>query len=293
MNSHPTQHIEKTQSHRTKVGIPHAETTLKNATVATFGQTSGMKPLQRLALFSACITLPYVCWSQACTPDTAYSSPGIYPDSATGIPPAMEGVPYSIVITAIVPPDTIVDLGGGPVYATIDSIVLVQIMNKPSWLVYDCEPPSCGFPGGTSSCALFHGTPPGGSAGKDTLDIIIRQHGKVSSFPVMLADTLVDFYVVEVLPGIGLQGIEKVDLGFGLVPVPTSAADRIEVISDRTQTVALTLFDALGRVAATWRHLALDGTSVTRLPSEGVNPGVYFFSMRGTSHVANTTIIVQ
>lgn len=233
-------------------------------------------------------------FSQACTPDTAYTSPGIYPDSATGIPAATELVPYSIVITVIVPPDTMVDLGGGPVYATIDSIVLTQIVNKPAWLLYDCAPATCAFPGGDSSCALFHGTPPLGSAGKDTVDIMILQYGKVSGFPLPpVADTLFDFYVVEVQAASGIAAAVDQELDFGFIPMPFSVGDRIPITSPRSQEVRLTLFDVQGRVSTSWTHVAAQGTSSTGIPLHLMSPGSYLLVMETDGKPLSRVIVVR
>ena len=42
-----------------------------------------------------------------CIPDTSYIRPGIYPDTSTGIPPAYATYMYEVVITAVIPEDTL------------------------------------------------------------------------------------------------------------------------------------------------------------------------------------------
>jgi hypothetical protein len=233
-------------------------------------------------------------FGQACVPDTVlYTAPGIYPDSATGIPPAVEHVPYSIVITMIVPADTLIDFGGGPTLVTIDSIELIEIVNQPAWLMYDCEPPSCGFPGDAASCTLFHGTPPSASAGYDTVDIIINQHGNISGFPVAVPDTLFDFYVIRVIDPAGVEEAEDQGLSFGHVPAPFAEGDVIEINSSRTRTVTLTLFDITGKTVCRWEHEGIVGTTFTAPSIAELLPGTYLLGMSTGSGWVSRMLVVQ
>jgi len=90
-------------------------------------------------------------YGQACVPDPQYTAPGIYPDTAIGLASGSQCVPYSEVITLVVPTDTII--------CTIDSVVLTAVSGLPPGLSYQCEPPFCSMPGGTSGCLLISGTP--------------------------------------------------------------------------------------------------------------------------------------
>ena len=62
-----------------------------------------------------------------CTPDPQFTQGGIYPDSATGLPPAFVGVAYDEVITVVVPQDTVVDLGLGPTTVPFVDITLDNV----------------------------------------------------------------------------------------------------------------------------------------------------------------------
>ena len=77
-----------------------------------------------------------------CTPDPQYTTSGIYPDSATGLPPAYIGHSYDVVITAVVPTDT---MG-----FTIEYIELTGVGGLPPNFTYQCNPSNCQFPGGSS-----------------------------------------------------------------------------------------------------------------------------------------------
>ena len=96
-------------------------------------------------------------FGQICIPDPQYTAPGIYPDSITGFVPAIECTYYEQVITNIVPTDTL-DPGTG-FTCDIDSVVLDSVSGLPPGMTYGCVPSSCGYPGGTTGCAIVYGTP--------------------------------------------------------------------------------------------------------------------------------------
>ena len=63
-----------------------------------------------------------------CVPDTNITSPGYSPDSATGLPHAIVGVPYSTVVQVLVP----------ATYTTynLDSVVLGSVTGLPAGFSY-------------------------------------------------------------------------------------------------------------------------------------------------------------
>lgn len=97
--------------------------------------------------------------AQVCVPDPQYTQPGLYPDSIANLDSGMVGVLYSDTITAVVPTDTVDGSGNCCNPVAIDSMVITSIGGLPPGLSYQCEPPNCQFPGGTSACILISGTP--------------------------------------------------------------------------------------------------------------------------------------
>ena len=117
-----------------------------------------MKKLLTTVLFLVACTLVY----SQCTPDPQFVAGGIYPDSATGLSDAHVGQAYNELITIITPVDTIVDAGQitglpiGVISVDIDSITLNSVTGLPPNFDYYCDPPSCGFIGGTTECAELY-----------------------------------------------------------------------------------------------------------------------------------------
>jgi hypothetical protein len=75
-----------------------------------------------------------------CTPNTAITTPGIFPDSATGLSPAVTGQLYTQVMQLRVPVDTVTMIGPLPVTVPIISIELLSFAGLPAGLTYSCNP---------------------------------------------------------------------------------------------------------------------------------------------------------
>lgn len=117
-----------------------------------------------------CLLLFFSKGYSQCTPNPAYTDPGFYPDSATGIAPGYLGVPYQEVITLNVPTDTTVDFPGvGIVTLTINTMRIdsVRIVGQSGYpvdistigLSYSCNSDSCQFLPNSSNCILISGQP--------------------------------------------------------------------------------------------------------------------------------------
>src|SRR4051794_16632445 len=90
-----------------------------------------------------------------CTPDVTNTHVGILPDSATNLPHAVVGVPYSAVMQVYVPVDTV----SGSITCDYD-YVKIQTFTAPSGYSYACNPSNCTFPGNSHGCLLLSGPAP-------------------------------------------------------------------------------------------------------------------------------------
>ncbi|MBC8172839.1 MAG: T9SS type A sorting domain-containing protein [Chitinophagales bacterium] len=111
--------------------------------------------MKKLLLFIVPLFSMAILQAQVCTPDPIYTSPGIYPDSATGLPVTYDNLPsYNTVITVVVPEDTTV----GFLTLHYEWIHLDSIVGLPVGFTYAC-PSACYFPGNTASCIRLTGNP--------------------------------------------------------------------------------------------------------------------------------------
>ncbi|NNC95324.1 MAG: T9SS type A sorting domain-containing protein [Chitinophagales bacterium] len=131
--------------------------------------------------------------AQVCTPDTNVTSAGITPDI---LPLAVEGIPYDVSATILVPADTMIP--GVPVPATINFFRLDAAIGLPSWLNIACVPANCQFPPGYS-CVRITGQPPLGKAGKYKLRFLITLNVTVPNFGTLEFPDTIDGYFVNVV----------------------------------------------------------------------------------------------
>jgi len=133
--------------------------------------------------------------SAQCTPDSQFTSPGFYPDSATGIPDACVDAFYDQVITVVGISDTVV--GGFTV--SVDSITIDNVSGLPATLSYACENASCViYPAvDPSSCIQISGTPVAGDVGPYTM--VIEYTAYVTVFGTPTPVPLTEDYTLDVV----------------------------------------------------------------------------------------------
>lgn len=144
--------------------------------------------------------------AQPCVPDPQYTQPGFYPFPGSALNVGTALVPYSDTLTFIVPTDTVLPAcpcTGCPSCVEIDSIVVTGINGLPQGLSFQCAPPSCGFPGGTSGCVLISGVP--ADSGTYTVRVILSVTGRCFVAALgcnPLSSSVVDslIYTMVVLP---------------------------------------------------------------------------------------------
>ncbi len=118
-----------------------------------FTKNENMKKTILICLLSV---VTFIAYSQ-CTPDPSFTSPGIYPDSATNFSAACVGIDYSQTITNIVPLDTVIVVFGMGITTSIDSIVIDNVTGLPPGMSIACNPSGCSYIGGSTGCAIITG----------------------------------------------------------------------------------------------------------------------------------------
>ena len=126
----------------------------------------------------------------------------IYPDSATGFPPAVATYEYNFVITAIIPADTIVFPFPR---MNIDSIGVAEITGMPEGFQAIPSRPSGFWLGGTSGCMLITGTPIEAQVGVYPLAITVVGYMGGLGLPIPYT---IDYYSITVLPA-AAYGIDE------------------------------------------------------------------------------------
>lgn len=208
-----------------------------------------------------------------CVPNTSITVPGIYPDSATGLPAGNVGTLYSEVMQARVPVDT--TYNGLP--AIINSIDVVSITGLPPGVSYTCTPTLCVFQGGTNGCVLLQGTPT--LAGSYPLTVDLMANGTVFGFPVQLPQQLT-YYVITINGPLGIPSSSHTKFVVEQnKPNPFSNFTEIKYTQDINGPVELKIYNLLGREVLHKIYDSQKGNNTIKLDARTLTAGVYMYTL--------------
>lgn len=236
--------------------------------------------MKRLLLLCAVTLLTGLAATAQCTPDPQYTSPGVYPDSATGFAPACVGVLYEQIVTNVVPVDTTTMIGPFPVTLTFDSAVVVNVTGLPPGFTYSCfdgqnvtsPVDQCAFEGGTIGCVSITGTPQPGDEGSYTLAIEVDAYLEGGTTPT--ASYVVDYYTIVVQPATACTGsiAEGSNSKFNLYPNPVAESFTLDGLAGLDiSTISIT--NAEGKVLATYADVTSSSFDMNVANLDG---GMYF-----------------
>jgi hypothetical protein len=224
--------------------------------------------------------------SAQCTPDTSIHQVGMYPDS---FPHGTENVAYSQVFQFKFPSDTMTPFG----QIAIDSVQVTKVQNLPAGFTYQCSKPNCMYPGGANGCVVVAGTPD--SAATYHVGIILTAWGTVAGQPIPAQDTVfIDFTVDQGTSG--LSSHAQLPWNFDVMqnyPNPFSTATEISFTMPQAQKVTFKVYDLLGKTVTTRTVNAVKGQNKITLDRNGMNAGMYFYSIQYGDHVVTKRMSVK
>jgi hypothetical protein len=225
-----------------------------------------------------------------CIPDSGitHNTPGIYPDSATGLPHAITGQPYSTVIQINVRPDTTI-LG---LPAVIDSVNIEDVAGLPPGFTYSCSPSNCSFPGGTNGCISLNGTAPA-TTGIYPLVVRLRAYGSILGTPSSLADSSDDYrIVVDSTTGIGTLD-KSVFNAYQNTPNPAKESTTIPVVLAHSSRVSLKVANIIGKVVLKKDYDLQRGKSNVEIDLRGMLPGIYLYTLTDGANTVTRRMIIS
>jgi hypothetical protein len=232
--------------------------------------------IKKVTIIILSIMLMAEAYSQ-CTPDTLYTTPGIYPDSATGFLPAIATRQYNMVITAVIPADTIIF--PLPLLA-IDSIGLVEVIGLPDGFQAFPDRPSGYWLGGTSGCLLITGTPTSAQIGVHPL--LFKARGFLGGIGIPY-DYEIDYYSIVVLDStaFGIADLRhQQTISLKALPNPFSNFLDISFSTKEAGLFEISIFDAANKLILSEVIHANDGENLHRFNAGHLPSGVYFAMIR-------------
>ncbi|MFM7014697.1 MAG: T9SS type A sorting domain-containing protein [Bacteroidota bacterium] len=212
-----------------------------------------------------------------CTPNTSITQPGIFPDSATGLTPAVMNQPYTQIMQMRVPVDTVVSIGPLPVTVPIVSIELMSFTGLPAGLSYSCNPASCVYPGGSNGCVAITGTPT--VSGHFPLIAVTKTIATVFGVPTPQYDTLTYYYLdVTTSAGLSESGVPTLSMSQNM-PNPTEDFTSIIYNLPSTSEVEFYMHNMIGKEVYHRTYNGDQGENVIKLDVRDFTPGVYMYSI--------------
>lgn len=223
-----------------------------------------------------------------CTPDPQYTSPGVYPDSATGFSDACVNLLYDELITIVVPVDTTTMIGPFPVTLAFDSAVVTNVAGLPAGFSFNCYDAQnvnspfdqCAFEGGTTGCITITGTPQPGDEGTYNLSIEVDAYLEGGTTPT--ASYTVDYYSIEVLSVAACANSigEISDTRFKLYPNPVAESFTLDGL-EGLDISAISISNASGKILNTYSDITSSSFDMNVADLDG---GIYFVRIaHGTS----------
>ncbi len=201
--------------------------------------------MKKLLLLVAVTFISIATLNAQCTPDPQYTTPGVYPDSATGLSDACIGQAYDQLVTVIVPVDTCVFILG-PLFPcttiTIDSVVITSVTGLPTGFTYSPNSPQNtispidggAFEGGTTGCLSIAGNPTSADIGVHNLTIITDSYAGGQT-----SQTIIDYYSIEVLDCASSGINENALSNIVAFPNPTEDVLTLNGLNGSTESIAI------------------------------------------------------
>ncbi len=244
-----------------------------------------------LFTFAVGTSLAFTSLAQICIPNVscipAGTNYGICPDSATGLATGTVGVPYTQVMSMMVPPD---GTDFGQPLATIVSIDIDSVAGLAPGLSYACAPAGCSFPGNSNGCIYIAGTP--SVVWNQQITVYATGYATVFGFPASLPQTNQQYRSIVV----AATGIETLDLNkFDVAqnsPNPFSESSEIRFSTVNNGTVDFKVFNMLGAVIFDSNYKTTKGVNTIKIDSNSFAPGVYIYSITNGDKTITKRMIV-
>jgi hypothetical protein len=244
--------------------------------------------MKRILLLSVMALFTGAMASAQCTPDPAYTSPGVYPDSATGFQSGCVNVPYQQLITNVVPVDTTIVIAPlPPITLPFDSVVITGVAGLPPGFTFVCYDgqnvtspvDQCAFEGGTIGCVLISGTAAPGDEGTYALTIDIDAY--LGGSPTPQATIVVDYYSILIETTCSTGGINEVENSkFKLYPNPVAQSFTLDGLAGLSVS-EVSIMNAEGKILSSDANVT---TGSIDMDVAHLESGVYFVRIaHGTS----------
>lgn len=229
--------------------------------------------------------------AQSCTPNALYADSvyGVWPDTTTNLPGAIQNVFYSTNLDFAVPATVTQELiGNDPnlqifVGSSINNFTVTGVDGlTPVNLQYVCSISNCTYSGGAHGCANLYGTP----TQTGTYPLTINISASVGPLGLSQAVSFGGYRVVVGTAGMVEQLISPITVS----PNPANDVINIEGITASTKANSVSIVNVEGKVIATKEV----GSNLNiSFDLSGVKSGIYFVKVSHASGVETVKFIKE
>jgi hypothetical protein len=253
--------------------------------------------MKKILLTLIAITTVSIAFAQNCTPNPAYTAPGVYPDSATGLSTAYVGIPYSETVTAVTPVDTCIVLLFPPcTVLPIDSVVIDNFSGLPAGFnVVSLNENNLNFvfPGGSSSCMIITGTATAGQVGNYPLTVSGLSWATVFGVPTSQPFN-VDYYTLKVEMPTSINELSTNTFNVSQnAPNPFNNTSNIDYMMPTAGKVTVEVRNILGELVFSDVKSVSKGLNKYQLNAANFTNGVYFYQLTHGGQVVTKRFIVN
>ncbi len=234
--------------------------------------------------------------SAQCTPDVTLTIPGVYPDSATGLGDAVQGVPYSQVIQVRTFLDSAASVGPfGTTNFRLDYIEINGVTGLPNGFSYSCNPASCQFQELSNGCVLISGTTTD-PVGTYPITVDVTAYGNLTQLGNIAFNQpfSVTYYDINVNLNTGLAELLPKNK-FGVVqnsPNPFGNKSQIFYNTPQPAKLSMKIFNILGKEVYATTLDSKKGLNVYTLDADKFSSGIYMYSIsNGTSTITKRMVV--
>lgn len=247
----------------------------------------------------AVLLLKSTSFGQACTPDPQYTNTstqnGIYPDTLTDFDTAYVGIPYSQLVTIVIPPDT----NAIPPFPSIvwDSTRLDSVTGLPASLGYLCwnndgfgNMNRCKWKGNSIGCAIITGTPTIGEVGTHPLKFYTNNWvgGSSSANPYVITT-----YKIVVVNTTAINENPRIQILEQNSPNPFGDKSEIQFSAEDIGVAQFKVYNLIGTVVQQYDIMVKKGLNKVILDAKDFDSGVYFYSVVHGNNAFTRKMIVK
>jgi hypothetical protein len=254
-----------------------------------------------LFLSSFILILDLSSYAQSCIPDPQYTNTttqnGIYPDTLIDFDTAYVGVPYTQLVTIVVPPDTQALPPPFPAIAW-DSTRLDSVTGLPASMSFACwnnngsgNMNRCMWKGNSIGCAIISGTPTAGEAGVHLLKFYTNNF--VGGQTIANSYVITTYKIVVAPASNGINENPRIQLVMQNNPNPMVDRTEIQFAADDNGYANFKIYNIIGTIIQQDEIFVHKGINKIELNARDFDSGIYFYSLSHGSNAFTRKMIVN